>query len=61
MAIEISARKREAQGTGASRRLRRAGRVPGVIYGGEHGPVLSAAPVQPARPEPEAIPLASAG
>ena len=39
MAIEISARKREAQGTGASRRLRRAGRVPGVIYGGEHGPV----------------------
>src|SRR5437764_1193897 len=28
MAMEISARKREAQGTGASRRLRRLGRVP---------------------------------
>jgi len=35
MAIEISARKREAQGTGASRRLRRSGRVPGILYGGE--------------------------
>ena len=34
MAIEISARKREAQGTGASRRLRRLGRVPGIVYGG---------------------------
>src|SRR5687768_6869706 len=39
MAIEINARKREAQGTGASRRLRRMGRVPGILYGGEHGPV----------------------
>jgi large subunit ribosomal protein L25 len=39
MAIEISARKREAQGTGASRRLRRLGRVPGIVYGGEQGPV----------------------
>jgi large subunit ribosomal protein L25 len=39
MAIEISARKREVQGTGASRRLRRAGRVPGIVYGGEQGPV----------------------
>ena len=39
MAIEISARKREAQGTGASRRLRRSGRVPGIVYGGEKGPV----------------------
>jgi large subunit ribosomal protein L25 len=35
MAIEISARKREAQGTGASRRLRRMGRVPGIVYGGD--------------------------
>src|SRR5436853_7769693 len=34
MAIEISARKREAQGTGASRRLRRMGKVPGIVYGG---------------------------
>jgi large subunit ribosomal protein L25 len=39
MAIEISARKREAQGTGASRRLRRLGKVPGIIYGGEKGPI----------------------
>jgi large subunit ribosomal protein L25 len=35
MAIEISARKREAQGTGASRRLRRSGRVPGIVYGAD--------------------------
>ena len=39
MAIEINAQKREAQGTGASRRLRRMGRVPGILYGGEQGPV----------------------
>jgi large subunit ribosomal protein L25 len=35
MAIVINARKREAQGTGASRRLRRLGRVPGIVYGGD--------------------------
>jgi large subunit ribosomal protein L25 len=34
MKIEINARKREAQGTGASRRLRRSGSVPGIVYGG---------------------------
>jgi len=34
MKIEINARKREAQGTGASRRLRRSGLVPGIVYGG---------------------------
>jgi large subunit ribosomal protein L25 len=34
MQIEINAKKREAQGTGASRRLRRAGSVPGIVYGG---------------------------
>ena len=34
MQIEIIAKKREAQGTGASRRLRRAGTVPGIVYGG---------------------------
>jgi large subunit ribosomal protein L25 len=34
MKIEITARKREAQGTGASRRLRRTGAVPGIVYGG---------------------------
>jgi large subunit ribosomal protein L25 len=39
MKIEIQAQKRAAQGTGAARRLRRAGRVPGIIYGGESGPV----------------------
>ncbi len=35
MAIEVIAVKRELQGKGASRRLRIAGRVPGVVYGGE--------------------------
>jgi len=35
MAIEITARKRETQGTGAARRLRRKGLVPGIVYGGE--------------------------
>ena len=39
MKFEISANKREAQGTGASRRLRRMGRVPGIVYGGTEGPV----------------------
>jgi large subunit ribosomal protein L25 len=34
MKFEISASKREAQGTGASRRLRRLGKVPGIVYGG---------------------------
>jgi len=34
MTIEINAKARSAQGTGASRRLRRAGNVPGIIYGG---------------------------
>jgi len=34
MQIEIKASKREGKGTGASRRLRRAGSVPGVVYGG---------------------------
>ena len=34
MSIEINAVIRDLKGTGASRRLRRAGTVPGVIYGG---------------------------
>jgi large subunit ribosomal protein L25 len=38
MSIEVKATKRELQGTGASRRLRSAGRVPGIIYGGETKP-----------------------
>ncbi|MBI5919146.1 MAG: 50S ribosomal protein L25/general stress protein Ctc [Nitrosomonadales bacterium] len=33
MTIEIIATSRTAQGTGASRRLRRTGRVPGIVYG----------------------------
>ena len=33
MTIEINATNRKTQGTGASRRLRNAGRVPGVVYG----------------------------
>jgi large subunit ribosomal protein L25 len=39
MAIEITARKREAQGTGASRRLRHMGMVPAILYGGDKDPV----------------------
>ncbi len=38
MHFEINATKRDAQGTGASRRLRRAGRVPGIVYGGGRPP-----------------------
>lgn len=33
MTFEFNATKRDVQGSSASRRLRRAGRVPGVIYG----------------------------
>jgi large subunit ribosomal protein L25 len=33
MQIEFNASKRDEQGTGASRRLRRAGKLPGIIYG----------------------------
>lgn len=35
MEIIVQAKKRETKGTGASRRLRRAGTVPGIVYGGE--------------------------
>jgi large subunit ribosomal protein L25 len=34
MKIEVNATSRKAQGTGASRRLRKTGRVPGIVYGG---------------------------
>lgn len=37
--MKVVAYKREEQGTGASRRLRRAGMVPGIIYGGSEAPV----------------------
>jgi large subunit ribosomal protein L25 len=33
MQIEVTANKRDEQGSSASRRLRRAGRVPGILYG----------------------------
>ena len=39
MNIEVIAVKRELQGTGASRRLRHAGKVPGIVYGGAAAPV----------------------
>jgi len=39
MAIEMVAQTRKAQGTGASRRLRLSGRVPGILYGGKQDPV----------------------
>ena len=35
MKIEINAILREAKGTGASRRLRHEGKVPGILYGGK--------------------------
>lgn len=38
MKIEINATTRTTQGTGASRRLRIAGRVPGILYGGSEKP-----------------------
>lgn len=40
MKFELNANKRELQGSGASRRLRRANKVPGIIYGGAGAPVL---------------------
>ena len=39
MEIEVIAYKRELQGTGASRRLRSAGKVPGIVYGGTAAPM----------------------
>jgi len=40
MQIEVNARKRTLQGTGASRRLRRDGKVPGIVYGGKEQPLV---------------------
>ncbi len=39
MAIEVVAQTRKLQGTGASRRLRRNGTVPGILYGGKKAAV----------------------
>ena len=38
--LKFVASKRTQQGTGASRRLRNAGQVPGIVYGGEGQPEL---------------------
>jgi large subunit ribosomal protein L25 len=38
--MKVVAFNRELQGTGASRRLRKAGQTPGIIYGGTAAPVL---------------------
>lgn len=39
MAFEVIAQKRTLQGSGASRRLRRANKVPAIVYGGGAAPV----------------------
>ena len=38
--MKVVANTRTAQGTGASRRLRRAAKVPGIIYGGSTAPTM---------------------
>ncbi|WP_148717246.1 50S ribosomal protein L25/general stress protein Ctc [Chitinolyticbacter meiyuanensis] len=38
MTYEISAESRDLQGTGASRRLRKAGQLPGIVFGGNKEP-----------------------
>ena len=40
MKLEFTAKVRQAQGTGASRRLRHQGLIPGVVYGGDTAPVM---------------------
>jgi large subunit ribosomal protein L25 len=40
MQFDINATKREVQGSSASRRLRRANRVPGILYGGPTAPQM---------------------
>ena len=40
MKFELNAQKRTLQGSGASRRLRHADKVPGIIYGGAAAPVM---------------------
>ena len=38
MSIEFTAFPRTTEGRGASRRMRRAGKAPGIVYGGTHAP-----------------------
>ena len=38
MQFEITAQQRQGQGRGASRRLRRTSKVPGIVYGGAQAP-----------------------
>lgn len=40
MQFELNAQSRTVQGSGASRRLRRANKVPGIIYGGSAAPEM---------------------
>jgi large subunit ribosomal protein L25 len=40
MALEVVAQTRKLQGTGASRRLRNSGKVPGIVYGGKKPAVV---------------------
>ena len=40
MKFEITANKRTVQGSGASRRLRHANKVPGIVYGGVAAPIM---------------------
>ena len=40
MKFELNAQKRTLQGSGASRRLRHANKVPGIIYGGTAAPLM---------------------
>ena len=40
MKFKLNVQARTLQGSGASRRLRRAGKVPGIIYGGSSAPEL---------------------
>ena len=37
--IVLNVEVRERAGSGASREVRRAGKVPGVLYGGKEGPI----------------------
>ena len=40
MKFELNAQVRTLQGSGASRRLRHANKVPGIIYGGTAAPIM---------------------